>query len=312
MKTIKIDFLDFWPDFKKENNFFINLLKQHYNVVISDRPDYIIYSVYGRNHLHFDGVKIFYTGESYKPDYKFCDFSLSFEYEENERNLRLPLYVLYGDMNWLIAPKPPIEETLKQKTGFCNMVVSNASATKRIEFFEKLSKYKKVDSGGRHLNNIGGPIPNKKEFIKNYKFTLAFENTIYPGYTTEKLVEPMFMHSMPIYWGNPHVNRDFNTKSFLYWDDFGSDEALIERIIELDKDDDKYAEVYNEPYLHNNELNKWMYPDRVLRFFMNIFENPFTRRKYYYSRTMYNKMIQLRIKGGAIKRDIQSFLRLNR
>ena len=25
-------------------------------------------------------------------------------------------------------------------------------------FFRQLSKYRKVDSGGRHLNNIGGPV----------------------------------------------------------------------------------------------------------------------------------------------------------
>ena len=72
-----------------------------------------------------------------------------------------------------------------------------------MDFFVKLSKYKQVDSGGRTLNNIGGPVEDKMEFIKDYRFVISFENAEYPGYTTEKIIQPMFVDSIPIYWGNP-------------------------------------------------------------------------------------------------------------
>lgn len=274
MKKIKINFVDFWPGFKKKDNFFINLLKNRYDVEVSDKPEYTFYSNFGLKHCEVGGNKIFFTGEPVNPDYDYCDFSLSFELNDTVRNLRLPLYVLYGDMGSLLLPKPPVEITLQEKTGFCCMVVSNPNSPKRLDFFQKLCNYKMVDSGGRHLNNIGGPVENKKQFIKKYKFTFAFENTIRNGYTTEKLVEPMRVHSMPIYWGNPLVNREFNTKSFLFWDDFGSDEALINRIIELDRNDKEYAKVYHQPYLHNNEPNKWMDLNRVIEFLSKIIENP--------------------------------------
>ena len=38
--------------------------------------------------------------------------------------------------------------------------------------------------------------------------TIAFENSSFPGYTTEKIFEPMLEGSIPIYWGNPRVDED--------------------------------------------------------------------------------------------------------
>ena len=85
------------------------------------------------------------------------------------------------------------------------------------------------------------------EFLKPYKFNIAFENTSYPGYTTEKVMEPMVVGTLPIYWGNPLINMDFNTKSFINWHDYGSDEAVINKLIELDQNDQKYRNMLSEP-----------------------------------------------------------------
>ena len=93
-------------------------------------------------------------------------------------------------------------------------MTSNPYSQKRIGFFKELSKYKKVDSGGKVLNNVGGCVEDKLEFIKDYKFVISFENSAHPGYTTEKIVDPLAMNCIPIYWGNPYVARDFNNKRF--------------------------------------------------------------------------------------------------
>jgi len=77
----------------------------------------------------------------------------------------------------------------------------------------------------------------KIEFLKRYKFNIAFENASLPGYTTEKIVEPMAARCLPIYWGNPLIEREFNPKSFLNYFDFRDDDALIEKIIEFDESD---------------------------------------------------------------------------
>ena len=85
------------------------------------------------------------------------------------------------------------------------MLVSNPNAKEGIDFFNALSVVKHVDSGGRHLNKIGYSVDNKMEFIKDYKFVIAFENSSYPGYTTEKILEPLVAGCIPVYWGSPAV-----------------------------------------------------------------------------------------------------------
>jgi hypothetical protein len=267
MKTIKLDFVDFWPGFNKTNNYFYNLLKNKYEIEITPDPDFVIYSVFGRSYKKYKCIRIFYTGENVRPNFKECDYAFTFDHiENNPRHYRLPLYGLY-----LPAPEALIkkedynpETVLREKTEFCNFVYSNKKAKKRIDFFHKLSKYKPVASGGKLLNNVGGRVPNKLEFIRKFKFTIAFENFSYPGYTTEKLTEPMLMKSVPIYWGNKLVDKDFNTKSFISYHDYENDEAVIERIIELDRNDDLYLECFKQPYYNNNVVNEYIRREKIL------------------------------------------------
>ena len=40
MKSLKIDFTDFWPGFDKEDNYFTNLLREGFSVEISPNPDF--------------------------------------------------------------------------------------------------------------------------------------------------------------------------------------------------------------------------------------------------------------------------------
>lgn len=307
--VLKIDFCDFWQGFDRKENYFTQLLSKRFEVVISEQPDFVIFSTSGDRHKTYNCTRIYYTGESFPPDYLDCDYSVSFELKEDIRNLRYPLYILYGDMASLLSPKKPFEEVREQHLHFCNMVVSNARASKRIDFFHKLSEYKKVDSGGRYLNNVGGPVPDKMAFIKQYKFSIAFENKAQPGYTTEKLVEPMFCGSMPIYWGNPQVELDFNTRSFINWDDYGSDNAVIDRIIELDQNEALYREVYEQPYFNQNQLNPWCDENRLLNFFQAIVSNPWQNRWFRFSREAKIGYFQLRVQLGSIKNRLLSPLR---
>lgn len=55
---------------------------------------------------------------------------------------------------------------------------------------------------------------------KPYKFSIAFENAWYPGYTSEKIVTSMLAGTIPIYWGNPDISREFNSASFINCHDF--------------------------------------------------------------------------------------------
>lgn len=280
--AIKIWFTDFWEHFNVYDNYFTKILSKHFDIEItSDHPDFLIYSWGARDYFNFKNcVRIFYTGENIRPDFTVCDYSISFDYDSYDgRNLRLPLYVMYGDVNQLLLEKDP-EKLLNNKSKFCNFIYSNNRAIERNKIFELLSKYKKIDSGGKVLNNIGYLVENKLDFIKDYKFTIAFENSSYPGYTTEKIFEPMLVDSLPIYWGNQNVKTDFNTKSFINVHEYDNLEDVVERIIEIDTNDGLYLDYMMQPYFENNKTNKFAREENITAFFENIFSEKKVIRTY--------------------------------
>ena len=277
MRKIKIDFVDFWNNFDKYNNYFYNLLSKQFLIEISSNPDFLIFSSCGEAHLSYNCYKIFYSGENEKLNYNAFDFSFSFNYLNDHRNYRLPNWVMYDDPRKL-TEKKNIEEIVASKTNFCNFIVSNQYAKKRIDFFHKLNKYRPVDSGGNVLNNIGSPVINKRAFISSYKFTIAFENSSAPGYTSEKIYEPMLENSIPIYWGDPLVGNEFNTKSFIHYNDFENENLLIEKIIELDTNTESYIKMLEEPWFVNNKIPTYLNENNIIDRFDYIFNNAFMHK----------------------------------
>ena len=272
-RKIKIDFSDFWGGFDKTNNYFYNLLKEEFDVEISNNPDVLFYSVFGNQHQNYRCKKVFYTGENVAPPLGYCDYSFSFDYLDDSRNYRLPHYLLYDGYYELARPKV-IEESMANRK-FCNFVASNGNCQERNQFVQLLSQYKKVDCGGRWMNNIGYAVTDKRKFQSEYKFSISFENNAYrpqfPGYTTEKIMEPMTVNSMPIYWGNPEISKEFNTKSFINFYDFININQMIEYIIELDKNDTKYLEKLNQPWLVEYNIPESNKIENIKSFLYKIF-----------------------------------------
>jgi len=273
-KKIKIDFSDFWGGYNKTDNYFYNLLKDEFDVEISSNPDYLFFSIFGNNHQNYKCKKIFYTGENISPPLGYCQWSFSFDYLDDPRNYRLPHYLLYDGYYELQRPKI-IEESMVNRK-FCNFVASNGNCQERNQFVEQLSKYKKVDCGGRFMNNIGYSVTDKRKFQSEYKFSIAFENNAYRpqhiGYSTEKIMEPMTVNSIPIYWGNPKIDLEFNTKSFVNFYDHKNFEQMIEYIIELDKDDSKYLEKLRTPWFENNIIPNNNKIESIKSFLYKIFD----------------------------------------
>lgn len=275
-KRIKVAFTDFWPGLANDN-YFLRFLQKHFNVEVSEEPDYLFYSVYGQSHLRYAGIKICFTGENVVPDFNLCDYALGFHHVSfDDRYLRFPLYVIYpGYENLANKGIREPEKLLNRK--FCNFVYSNNtnSHPARAEFFNLLNQYKKVDSGGKYLNNIGHPVEDKISFIKDYKFTIAFENSSVPGYTTEKIMEPMTVNSMPVYWGNPLVHLDFNEAAFVNAMKYKTLDDVVSEVIRLDNDDDAYLQKLSEPWL--TQPNDW--EGALVRFFESIFAQDLEQAK---------------------------------
>jgi hypothetical protein len=287
MTALKLYFCDFSADFVPEKNFFFTLLSRKYKIVLDrQRPNFLIYSCYGHEFFSYDCPRIFYTAENIRPDFNLCDYAIGFDYMEfGERFIRLPNYAYdRHSLQKLIRTRHLSKEDLAPKIGFCNFIHSNAFADPtRDQFFHLLSRYKKVDSPGSHLNNMTGKAisgrvgdTSKVDFQKNYKFSIAFENSSSPGYTTEKIMHAFVADTVPIYWGNPLVTREFNPKSFINCHEFKSLEEVVQQVAELDKNDDQYLAMLNEPCLRGNVIPEALREEKVLDFFTSIFSQPST------------------------------------
>lgn len=281
MKKIKIKFCDFWGgDFLPNDNFIINTLRKRYEVELSDDPDYLFCSTFGISNLNYKCVKIQFYGENLTPDFNMCDYAMAFDrIDFGDRYMRLPLYLIRDNFPALRSEKEYDAEAMLGRK-FCSMVVSNVKLASplRERFFKLLSEYKQVDSGGRMWNNVGGPVANKQEFVSQYKFNIAFENSRSHGYTTEKLMDAMTADTIPIYWGDPDVGMDFNAESFINVSDYPSLEAVVERIVQLDNDDDAYMEMLRRPWVANPDMFNWQ--DHLLEFLSTIIEKPLNEAKY--------------------------------
>lgn len=256
-KPISIGFCDFWPDFDPFNNFFVEILSKKFTVTVNNEsPDFLFCSLLGDKSFDFSCTKIVFIGENITPDFNIFDYALGFDWINfDDRYFRLPLYRLNmenddfnpHDMDFFCKESA-------SKSGFCNFLYSNnwCSHPIREQFFHLLSQYKKVDSGGGICNNLGYRVSNKHAWQRTYKFSIAFENSLKHGYTTEKLYQALCAHTVPIYWGNPRVAEEFNSKRFINVHEYATLEDVVARVRELDSDPQKFLAVLSEPYFVNN------------------------------------------------------------
>ena len=113
---------------------------------------------------------------------------------------------------------------------------------------------------------------SKLEFQSQSKFTIAFENTSSPGYTTEKILHAFISNTIPIYWGDPEVTKDFNPKAFINCQDFEDFEAVMDRIREVDTDDGLYLSILNESPFVDNNIPEELKKSKLTVFLQNIFD----------------------------------------
>lgn len=286
-RKIRCCFTDFWYGF--DYKIYFGFLQPEYDLVIDDKnPDYLFYSCFGMNHLNYNNcIKIFWSGENIIPNLNLCDYAVSLsDMQCRDRTLRQSAALFWKPY----SPDLNEEQLLNRK--FCNFVYSNNQMADpaRERFFNLLSKYKRIDSGGEYLNNMGRRVADKHVFLKEYKFTIAIENSSVSGYSTEKIYHPFLAQSLPIYWGCPNISSYYNTNSFVNIMDFSSFEEAVEEVIRLDNDDAAYLEKATAPFWPYGESFEEFYHaelERRLSFFRNIFEQPLeTARR----RTEYGKM----------------------
>jgi hypothetical protein len=208
-------------------------------------------------------IKINFIGEPIFPDYEKYDIVLTSVNRINNI-VDLPVSVMYIHGNNFFNTLENRKIT-KIPYHFCSFIVSNPKCKTRNTMFEMLNKYKKVNSAGRHLNNMGRNLECTwsssihLDFIRQHKFMICFENTKMETYSTEKIVNAYLGNTIPIYWSSEHIKQIFNEDSMLFLEDETEESfnKLIQKVIELDNNDEKYMEFVNRPVFNKKNKEYW-------------------------------------------------------
>ena len=245
-------------------------------------PNMVIFGPFGQAWRTFPTSvpKAHFTGENTAPvreEGVFLNMGFRQVLGDDRGYLRLPLWMLeidwFGaDADKIVNPKPlPLDsvvnsytDLIPRKTKFCSFIVTNGMNPVRNNAFKWLNAYKHVDSAGRLFNNVGdalfaglgggGGELKKHEFLKDYKFSIAYENASSEGYTTEKILHAKAAGCIPIYWGDPMVNRDFDANGFLNAEKVNTPEDLIALVQKVENDDELYRKMMSIPALDSYRL----------------------------------------------------------
>jgi len=139
-------------------------------------------------------------------------------------------------------------------------------------------------------------VIDKQAFIGSYKFTIACENSIKPGYSTEKIIDPMLVNSIPIYLGDPEIANEFNSRAFINVADFKNMEELLEYIKYIDNNDEEYLQMLSEPIFAEDRNLVVDYHELYEGFLRHIFDQKISsaRRRCEYGWSRYYEPRPLR------------------
>ena len=261
-------------------------------------PDYLIYNVFNsqdRTEYHPNEIRIAVYTENKMVDMNYADYTIA-HYHINYLDKYFKHNVFFWE-NFTDIDKVR-KEVLKNpiRTKFCGAVISNCTAEFRLKFIDKLNKYKTVDMGGKCWNNIKRRVGNKTKFLRNYKFTIAMENSDGDGYVTEKIIQAFLAGNIPIYYGDYLVEEFINPKTFILIKGEKDIDAKIEYIKKIDNDDKLYRRIMKEKPLIDDKFLDKIEGKEIKDFLKNIFrqdkEKAFRRDKSFYdydNNCIYNK-----------------------
>lgn len=284
MRTVKIQFAGVWEEFEPEKLCVYQILKKHYDVEITDDADYVICSSFRfYDYINHPQVRIFFSGENYIPDFNHVDYAISsYPISFLDRHFCFPGLVdelgIFYTLNEKNRDYP--DSILEEKPCFANFIASHDSEYGvRSKLFHALSAYKRIESPGPLFYNMSNGEKVSREdgskftFQKKCKFTLCCESTNHTGFVTEKILEAFAADTIPIYYGSSTVTEMINKDAFINLADFDTLQEAVDRIIELDSDDEKYLDMLRRPiFAEENFVENQI--RELEQFICHIFDQP--------------------------------------
>lgn len=271
---IYLSFTDFPPGWNCLNNLFSNALRSIFNedicVVGPSEADICFVTIYGKTHLdvlsRYRAKSLLWLGENVRPNKYNPAFSFSTDpYSYSNTNFRLPLWFL--EIDWFgtgtgTASKKEVLDTLvngnytninpMHSRDFCVAIFNNPEGL-RLELFTQLNQISNVTGVGRPFGNqldVSTNYKPKIPLIEKFKFNLCPENSLFPGYYTEKCFHAKLAGAIPIYFADSYVSLDFNVDSFLNAYDYKDTCDLMSTIKSLNQNPDLAGTLSRKPLLH--------------------------------------------------------------
>lgn len=260
----------------------------------NEKPEYLITSEmiyyrweYQEKFLYYiknNPIVIAFPGEFIVPDMNFTDYAIVWNrnLKMDDRIYRKPTMLYYDKLEkWQNDNYKQNSQVLKDRK-FCNFIYSNGNAHPfRDQLFYALNNYKRVESLGHHLNNVGNmPSRSNRDWMEqsielksSYKFSISCNNHNFVGGIDEKFLTSLAAKSIPIFWGDPTVEVEFNPKAMINCHNYESLDKIVEAVETVDQDDELWYEMVSQPWqtdeqkqITENEITK--YREFVTNIFM--------------------------------------------
>jgi hypothetical protein len=261
MSNLKYSYVDF-ANVITGDSLYKKLIEKALNLKLEhtenhSEADILLIGPYGMNKQFYGEEKtnawrIFITGENQRPDYRWCDCSLTFDrFDNGGKNFRFPVWMLelnwFEDLKstftpeeseWLINKNRPLARCLENIQARKKKVVSifNNPEHYRVSIFLKLAECGMAYGIGKPFGNwMDIPDPHdcyreKCNIISQYLINHCFENSIFPGYYTEKPLHARAMGCLPLIFCDDHISMDFNPHGFLNLNNYILENEFIEYI----------------------------------------------------------------------------------
>lgn len=280
---MKVCAVNFWQGFSLEYGL-IKLLLNHaigsFEVVSSEKEaDIVLTSVFPsypriRKNLNlkwpaFPEKTIGVIWENERPNYKKYRFSISSDFDSyGGRNYRVPVW--YMQLKWpnitrdmphagkdawqTFEPLVEIDSLLHSRDvpgapdreRFCCFVAKNEELHRKFAI-ERLSTIAPVD--------LYGPITGKPAqiskyvLLKDYRFNVCFENSTFPGYYTEKLLQSWVGGCIPLYYSDSWFHMDFNPEAAINRIHFSTLDEFVGHVAAIHSSRNDMANLYAQPLL---------------------------------------------------------------
>ena len=229
-KIIKMYVNGFWEGFVEKTDvcnvgFVEYLLEKTLDIKIQlslsiQEADILLESHFGESVFHKKAWKysIFLSGEARESFPKHIEeYTVVLGSKDSKNAISCPLYLMYlygKPHDFCIPSKVPDKDICIIVS---KMPVDLTRSSPRFRILKKLENAGfRIDYGGSYNNNIGGNVKGPYwsdetlNFYSQYKLVLALENVAQDNYITEKLINPLYAGTIPIYFGAPNVSDYFN------------------------------------------------------------------------------------------------------